>query len=707
MAVASVLEARLRARGYSDVRARPHQLGFTLEALPTTAQAKRFVADVRAALAEPFVARDPATPALKQALAGLRARTFLGPADAAAAACSGELGLTAGSALPDVDSDAGQKQISGWLAKAFASDGSALAAVGPASWLEAAAESLEASGPWPHGSPATDTWPERDTLNVDFVSDGPRRLSVAFRVSDAAAALTAADQLGRPNAPVALRMAALSSGFRLERASATVRPRGACVRVDLSGPRGEPGPDVTEVARALLVVDEEIATALVQPATAGSAFRTSDPRDAAAAAAWRALSMPLEAASAQRTVSYVAHQAEQSNLPLAGAVEALRKRWSRSTLEVTQRDESGQAELWMLAASPCGTTSEGVSDAGQRALFVRALAREASGQADVELEPWIASDGIGLLAHAGRRDAAESAPALARRVGSALGRALLSASPSGTGVAAARTALLEEIGTEPRPGYWLALDALSPGRPAWLEPRGTFAALTDTSRTSIDGERHGFLRGPLRVALLVNATGQAEVARDALERWLRSERLEATNCAEVATTTPRVGEFTLSTGGEAEPEGAYLAVAVPSITAASRSQAEATLWLLNRTGGWLERALAGLTARAQARLVGGSRAAGIVVRVVAAPGAEASAVAQVRGLFDRLAKGAATTDEVTAAARESSRLELESSLDPRRRVVDLWRGAGPARPLDLASLRAFHARLGSANHAVVFVRSRQ
>jgi hypothetical protein len=148
-------------------------------------------------------------------------------------------------------------------------------------------------------------------------------------------------------------------------------------------------------------------------------------------------------------------------------------------------------------------------------------------------------------------------------------------------------------------------------------------------------------------------------------------------------------------------------VALPGVSAASRSAVEATLFLLNRPGGWLEQALVNLTARAQARFVGGAAAAGIVVRVAAPEGSESAAVAQVRGLLARLSRGALTADELGLASREVARAELESSLDPRRRIVELWRGAGAAAPLDLGSLRAFHSRLGAATQAVVYVRSRQ
>ena len=43
------------------------------------------------------------------------------------------------------------------------------------------------------------------------------------------------------------------------------------------------------------------------------------------------------------------------------------------------------------------------------------------------------------------------------------------------------------------------------------------------------------------------------------------------------------------------------------------------------------------------------------------------------------------------------------TMDPRRRIVDLWRGAEPDAPLDLPALRAFHAAFRAENHVVVHV----
>jgi hypothetical protein len=459
----------------------------------------------------------------------------------------------------------------------------------------------------------------------------------------------------------------------------------------------------------LITAESEMRTALAGAAgrrTPDGVARFVDPRDAAALAAWRALSTEDESEDPVRTVAYLAHTSERDRLPLAPALSALERRLERSSLDLVRRDEPGQGELWVLLASPCGTSSEDAADAGSQAVLLRALAREASGTNDVQLEPWVAVDGAGLLAHAPRRDAGESAAALARRVGSALGRALLAAAPSGPTLASVRAGLLDEIGPEPRPGYWLALDAMSPGHPSWLEPRGTFSALSDAGQGHFELSRRAFLRGPLRVAVLTNGgSAQAELARGAIDRWIGTERLGTEACPTRTLAPPRVGELTLQTSAGPDAEGAYIAIALPGLSGPVRRQAEATLFLLNRRGGLLDQALSSLAARAEARLVGGPSLSGLLVRVSADRGAESAAVAQVRALLERLSRGAASQEDAILAERELSRAELETSLDPRRRIIDLFRGTAPQPPLDLGALRAFQARLAGSHHTVVYVRS--
>jgi hypothetical protein len=105
--------------------------------------------------------------------------------------------------------------------------------------------------------------------------------------------------------------------------------------------------------------------------------------------------------------------------------------------------------------------------------------------------------------------------------------------------------------------------------------------------------------------------------------------------------------------------------------------------------------------------LGGSRAGALVITLYAADDEARKATGVVRQVLDRLAHGASTGDDVAHA--EGARRELGSAGDfsPRRRIVDLWRGAGDDEALSLPALRAFQAGLGSAAHSVVYVTHRR
>ena len=126
----------------------------------------------------------------------------------------------------------------------------------------------------------------------------------------------------------------------------------------------------------------------------------------------------------------------------------------------------------------------------------------------------------------------------------------------------------------------------------------------------------------------------------------------------------------------------YVAVPLPTLESGLSREAEWTAFLLNRPGGWLDQALRAPNGSfaARARVLGGSRATALVIEVHAGSDALRGAVAQVRGLFDRLARGAATAADFEVARKHFEREGSVALLDPRRRMVDLWRGEAPRAP---------------------------
>jgi hypothetical protein len=126
---------------------------------------------------------------------------------------------------------------------------------------------------------------------------------------------------------------------------------------------------------------------------------------------------------------------------------------------------------------------------------------------------------------------------------------------------------------------------------------------------------------------------------------------------------------------------ALVGVAVAPQGTVESGWAELTLGALSSADGALTKALSApsLAASAQVRLVGGTRAAALVVDIRAPETSIDAAVAQVRALFDRLRQGVISASDFARSTALRDRWELEASLDPRRRLVDLWRDARPTK----------------------------
>jgi hypothetical protein len=708
VALSALILARLSARGITDVVSMPTESGIELSVLcADTAAARAFIEQVTVALATPVAERDDVLRVIQEHLAALRSRSFAGKAEANVAECSGELGLLPGAAVPDLSTPAGREQLEGYRRFAFAARASAFAALGSSEFVNAAANELEDVPRWPSGDAAEDPWPESDAADADS-AEGTRRLSVALRVRDADAALASLRSLTQSRSALAARLRSFLPGFALERVAFQARPRGACLRVDVRLPEGEPGVTPKEAALAVSLVSEEaqVAPSASLGAIEENIIEPNDPRHAAARAAWRALSGQKEPGPERRVVAVSVHPAERPAFNgFASTLHEYETRPQRAPLETRLRAEPGQSELWVLLGSPCGTLGESNDNAGQAALALTMAAHETS--AEVELEPWITSDAVGLLAHAPRLPR-ESATEQAERVARALARALSERSGAGDALAIAQTELFAAIGGSPRPGYARLLDALAPDHSAWLEPRGTWASLVQANRDSVGARGREVLHGPLRVAVLANEdNAQAELATRTLERWFAPWRDDAKRCQTSAERPARSGELSLSVPDSANTESAYLGLPFPSRLKFER-EAEAFAMLLNAPRGPLALALSAerLNASARASIIGGGRAAALVIEIRASDEDARKAALEVRRALDRFVALPLSNDDLAAAQRVAAQRGLGASLDPRRRIVDLWRGGAPEGVLSRSSLRAFQAALSGAAQVVVYVTHR-
>jgi hypothetical protein len=709
-ALGALCEVRLERTGIPGAVSRPHELGFEVRALVNSpAEAPTFVRAATAVLAQPVTPGEPGVGAAEERVKALFARSWAGAVDATLGRCSGELGMM--SRARDSES-ARELPLEAWRKQVYSANAVAFAALGGRQLLDSASEALAETDPWPDDPAVRDPWPSDDFVGVDDAS-GSKRLGVALRVEDGGLAVEASRLLGQKNSALAARLGALGLDWKLVRVVATNRPRGACLRLDLEASR-DAVPSVDDVGRAAhLVLDEARLALLGKPAPGfaleQSVLGMSDPREAAGVAAWLSLAGRLPPGPRRKLVGY------QGTLPGARPGEldrqlaALSSSAHKSTLGVVSRVEPGQGDVWLLLASPCGTYGEVAAIAGSEALMVRALAEKKAETGTVLLEPWVTPDGVGFLAHGPRLGPEETAEAQARRVASTLGRVLVGTVLTSSDVASARTLLLGELGAEPRPGYWAALDLARPGRPSWLEPRGTWRSLVDLESDAVEARRRAFLGAPLRLAVLANwNTQQVTAAQAGLERWFGGLRTGGERCASLGASMPKSGRAVVETKENTQGPAAYLVVSLPDGLATSRREAEWTSYLLGRPRGWLERtfsARAG-TVTATARLLGGRRAAALVIEIYTGEDQADAAVAQVRALIEHLGRGNVDARDAEVARRAFGGWETESLIEPRRRLVDLWYGTRPS-PADLASLRRFCQRaFASPAVGVVLVKNR-
>ncbi len=696
LGLSSILAERLARSGFRDVRAQAHGLGLHLSTLVASpADAARFV---RAATAAITTAIAPGQrPPSEQ-----RAPTLRGPAEAAVHACSGELGLEPPNAGSGPMGPPDGSTLESWRGQAASAGTIAFAAVGTRPLLDALANAVATGDKWTNPSAPNDAWPQADSIGG--VRSAERRLSVAYRVADAARALEASHELAGPGSVLAARLSALDGAYSVDRIVATSRVRGACLRIDVRADSVETSP--LEVARAISVVDDEarrsLASRVGQPRNPRR--RGGPPRPPRRRRRRGCLARPhrqqpggitRRAVSWQGPTRAASAKSERATLALDAARQA-------SSVERRLRLEAGQGELWALVASPCGTASESSDDAGVHEVLARALAKKRSALSGVRLEPWITPDSVGLLAHASRLHPDESPGELARRVGDALGRALVATRIGSSDAAETKSDLLDEIGPAGQRGYFAALDAASGGHPSWLDPRGTWRAVSTTLTSTADARRRVLIGGPLRLAVLANArSDQGEAVGSALERWLRPFRNDAGRCPTGTRGAIAATELNVEV---TKPEHVRTYVTYPLTPGGAAREAEWTVHLMNRSGGWLEQTLGSASeARARAALLGGRSASALLIEVVTLEADRARTVDLLRSLVKNLAQGRATEADAEIARRHFEAQRAERALDPRGRIVDLWRGSPLARA-DLASWRRFHQSLGATKEIVVHAR---
>jgi hypothetical protein len=691
VALTTLLEERLRPT-WPAIEARPGWEGFVLRGLTSEGALDALFVALERALKLPVA--EPELDAIRRRLASLAKKPLPDGPLRDLARCRGE--AFAVSARP-TELTAAELEV--FRAASLGTARIALAVVGPAPTTQRAVAALDRIGPMSSGArgeAAASKPPATAFVESPILPPRSLRAHVIVRSTDPVPAIAVARDLGSPTSPLLARLGGLDGAPRVDEVTAAASLGGGCLAigldfgaVDLAAPAS-----ASRIATAVSLVTQETVQELSEAPTTRAfgrviARQAADPREAAERAAWWTLvgsrnPALVQPAEANPHAIVVASPPKEKPTPegAAQAIEAAVARVSaafeKPVVVSKTRIEQGQAELWLLLTSPCGTGAEVSTDAGFAAAFAVVSAEPRTSAASVALEPWVTPDAIGVVAHAPPLPG-ETPLAQARRIADAAGRSFAADPLDERSVARVR-ATLRARSTDPRARALFTLaDALSPGHPSWIFAEGNPDALARVSVGNLAARASALREGPLRAAILANADEpQANAAAQALDRWVarRPEGVRACptpNAASIAA--PRAGTYTIEANGVSE---AYVAFFVPE------SAREGADWLadtLDGDGGLLANAIigAGLGKSASARIVGGAFASALVLHVASTEGALDSAVAQVRALVDRLRRGAITDAEIAHAAARRAAGDGRKSLDPRARLASLLDRA-PQRP---------------------------
>ncbi len=701
-ALGGMVEARLRAQGFPEVRLEVLSVGFVVTTpVADPAGAARFIQVAHAALQTPVSASDPALRSVQQRVAGLGSHRD----DLAAllSDCTGELAIASSRPVPDFSQPSAAQTLEKWRAQTAAPGFSSLAVVGPAAVLGQARAAHAALPSGDASARPTDPWPGRGQRLVgEPAAQG--LLSLGLRVPDGATAVQAAEQLESPGSRLRMRLASLGIAAP-ERIVGTTRPRGGCLAVSIPvETTAEIGP-----AELALVLEDELRSGLAGTSDERwsldeSVLQPADPREVAARAAWRGLSG--RETSSTDPVSFVAYRpplydAAEQKLD-EPALATARQRSTRPALKLVSRVEQSSAGVRILLANPCAPSDEDRGSAGSAALWASSVAEAANRHrgADLRFEPWITGHGVGVMITAHRKDASD---ALYARAAAALGQAVTQPLDARWTVDA-REQLLGQLGGTPDPGWQTGLAAFSGEHPSWLVPHGSWSSMNRLNSSAADTRRNLMLHGPWRAAVLSGSPEAEAAVNRELQRWLWPYAQSDARCAAEPASVSKPGLYRVSTSKKAELKANAWILAPLPVASSLSAAGEYTSFLLNRPRGWLEAALRPrrIAASAEAQLLGGERNAALAIAVHAEPERIEDAVAQVRGLLDRLASGAMTQAELQFAARYFQLRDRERSFDPMFRLVAVWLGRPlTAKAPTLTEVRALQRSLTPKRHVVV------
>jgi len=593
--------------------------------------------------------------------------------------------------------------------ESFVSSRIGLSALGSRQLLSQVAKAHDRS--WAKGPSLHDSWSGEEHIAV-IESEGGRELRLALRVADSTAALSAARSLKGPHHSLHSRLHALDPHLHYHSVQVSLRPAGACIGLTITLDEHLGRPSAQRIAQAAILATDEMGASMGRKLSRDEGTLTllapQGALEAAALAAWTAPRSPTTTKPWDRIVEYRSPPGESlSPASLSTVIEETKASWARRRVHVVAKKEAGQGELWMMLASTCGMANELPEDSGLRALTVSSLAADFSGLRGVTLSPWVSTRGVGLVAH-GAALRGETAKQHARRLARSLASAFSGSPLDGRDVASMRAAQLIRIGSDP--GITLVDNILGAGHPSMVSPWGNEKTTGTASTADVERTRADMVQEPLLLAILENSeANQKKAAQTALSRWLAPSRQHPTKCEKLSPSPPAPGTWTLETIDEGVQEATYIGVWSPTHPVLGR----ATAYLLNRPGGYIDKALhqPGLAANAEARWLGDERTGGLVLRVSAERHLRPNAVQQIRGLLENLSQGHLTPEDLELVQGVHQAQERALARTSTGRLVQLWQNASSnheAPPvLSLENLRRVQKGLNASQHRVVNVRQRE
>lgn len=462
---------------------------------------------------------------------------------------------------------------------------------------------------------------------------------------------------------------------------------------------------------------------------------TEDPRIAAELAAWWSMASQLEPGPMRTSVVLAvpnqtgahgstatdsAQTLEKAALATESALEqalpamigATKTRQIQSAATV----ETGQGKFWLLLASPCGTTAETEADAGYTALSVLASVYAAAAKTNVALEPWVSQDGVGVIAHS-TPNPGESPEALARRVAGAAALALLGPAAEPPFITTAKNRVLSLLDTPartPASAQAKLAVALAPEHPAWIAPFGLYKPVMAADTKNVQLRHATIAQGPLSIAVVANDTEkQAQTAINAVDHWIIQRNSTPPRCPAVVTPTsnqaePNTGrekatpaktanstsETPLSISAKTSantatsqrnnsvtvidkgaPPHAIVGLAINRPTELDIAALELTAELLQGPQSLLTQALAQLPGPVSVRVTtqGQHHITAMSIEFHCAPSLIDKAVEKTLQVLQNMQRGATTTLQWQQASDKWTTKRLTSTLDPRQRLVQLWR----------------------------------